>query len=87
MFYLKNEYPNNILIFDANNNIVCRFMHYDYKTENDALQCAETFIDTLNNDNKKVKDLLHKWVNYSDLDDSNNAINLRCQTSNILNEF
>lgn len=87
MYYLKNEYPNNIIVCNPDNSILCRFMHWDYQTENEALQQAEKLVDTLNKDNKKLKDLFHKWVNYSDLDDSNNAINLRCETSVILEQF
>lgn len=51
MFYLKNEYPNNIIVFNPDNSILCRFMHYDYKEENEALNEAQKLIDLLNENN------------------------------------
>ncbi len=48
MYYLKNEYPNNILVLNPDNSILCRFMHWDYANENDALQAAEKLVDVLN---------------------------------------
>lgn len=51
MYYLKNEYPNNIIVFNPDNSILCRFMHWDYQNENDALQEAEKLVNILNSQN------------------------------------
>jgi hypothetical protein len=48
MYYLKNEYPNNIIIFNDNNEVVCRLMHWDFKTEELAIEQAEKLVELLN---------------------------------------
>jgi len=49
-YYLKNEYPNNIIIFNQDTNkIVCRMMHYDFKDEEEAVEQAEKIVELLNN--------------------------------------
>ena len=49
MYYLKNEYPNNIIIFNQDTNeVVCRMMHYDFKSEELALEQAEKLVELLN---------------------------------------
>jgi hypothetical protein len=49
MYYLKNEYPNNIIIFNQDTNeVVCRVMHYDFKSEDEALKKAEKIVEILN---------------------------------------
>lgn len=52
MYYLKNEYPNNIIVCNPYNKILCRFMHWDYANESEALQAAENLINTLNSVNE-----------------------------------
>jgi len=48
MYYLINEYPNNILILNEENEIFYRLMHWDYKTEELAIEQAEKLINILN---------------------------------------
>jgi len=48
MYYLINEYPNNILILNEENEILYRLMHWDYKTEELAIEQAEKLINILN---------------------------------------
>lgn len=40
----------------------------------------------LETENKKIKDLLYKWIDFSELNDSNEIINLRVQTYMFLNK-
>ena len=51
MYYLKNEYPNNIIVFNPDNSILCRFMHWDYQTESEAIEQAEKLVTILNSKN------------------------------------
>ena len=49
MYYLKNEYPNNIIIFNnETDEVVCRMMHWDFKTEESAIEQAEKLVELLN---------------------------------------
>lgn len=49
MYYLKNEYPNNIIIFNQDTDeVVCRMMHFDFKSEELAIEQAEKLVELLN---------------------------------------
>lgn len=50
MYYLKNEYPNYIIIFNnETNEVICRMMHYDFDSEELAVEQAEKLVELLNN--------------------------------------
>ena len=50
MYYLKQSYQNQIIICNPNDDIIARVMHYDFKSEELALEQAEKLVELLNKD-------------------------------------
>ena len=48
MYYLLTSYYEQIVICNANNDIIARIMHYDFKNEQEALNQAENLVEVLN---------------------------------------
>ena len=48
MYYLKQSYSDQIIICNPNDDIIARVMHYDFKSEELALEQAEKLVEILN---------------------------------------
>lgn len=48
MYYLMTSYQDQIIICNPNNDIIARVMHYDFKSEELALEQAEKLVELLN---------------------------------------
>ena len=48
MYYLKQRYSDQIIICNPNDDIIARVMHYDFKSEELALEQAEKLVEILN---------------------------------------
>jgi len=48
MYYLQQNYTDQIIICNPNNDIIARVMHYDFKSEEEALAQAEAIVELLN---------------------------------------
>lgn len=48
MYYLMTSYQDQIIICNPNNDIIARVMHYDFKSEELALEQAEKLVKLLN---------------------------------------
>lgn len=48
MYYLFTSYADYIIICNPKNDIIARIMHYDFKSEQEALKQAESLVEALN---------------------------------------